>query len=452
MGSNFLKLCSGVEEYQGAREIGSVVVASDDATVAELNTVEMSNSVADVYREQIAVDAVRDGVRELRSLATGLEALMVEVGMVADPDAPTEEELSVLRTTASMVRKEIMEPEQSAVIDDIIEGRLAGSQEGLTDIVKSVAKKINFTIGSWLDRRKAYSNKADDFANSIIKEMDLLEERISKLTTDEFECTMPAKVVKKLRVSTNSFKMDEIAKSYGASLDAWALGLYNIGLAAFKEWAAVVKPLLLAKDMATFETHAAKLSNLKYAIPKDARATGQVIRNKDGNVRVSVFESAITSPGMLVQTYYVPKGDTDNDPMVAALNAARAMQYYNADYDYTKEAEKPANDVKVKLTKAEIKAIIATCRDSVKLVHSAKTKMSLFDAPLKEWNVLSDLAEEALERDFVTSKARSIIISAHNSMGSPFNFALQNPWFALITIADFSKALRRVIVKSDLSK
>lgn len=129
-------------------------------------------------------------IADLTRLAGGLEGLMIEVTRVENKEDPTTEELAALRSTAAAVERKFLEPDQRRVVDEIAEGRLTGSTEGLGDMMKSVSTKLGFAIGNFWDGLKRSVGKGKIVTDLTKRRLADLSNRVANLPDVTYSTTL----------------------------------------------------------------------------------------------------------------------------------------------------------------------------------------------------------------------------------------------------------------------
>lgn len=133
------------------------------------------------------INSARKSIAELTRLGDGLEGLMIEVTNVENQDDPTTEEMAALRAAALTVQRDLLTEDQRRVVDDIAEGRLEGSTEGLGDLMKNVGTKLGFAIGNFWDGVKRNFGSSGTALVKIDQKLDQLIARMRTLPDVTYE-------------------------------------------------------------------------------------------------------------------------------------------------------------------------------------------------------------------------------------------------------------------------
>jgi hypothetical protein len=166
------------------------------SAVVEASAVDLENQTAIVTSLAAATAAetdltlARQSIADLTRLGNGLEGLMIEVTRVDKANDPTSEELAALRVAAMTVRRELLTDDERRLVDEIGEGRLEGSVEGLGDLMKNVGTKLGFAIGNFWDGVKRNFGGSSNALAKIDTKLDQLIARMKDLPDVTYERTL----------------------------------------------------------------------------------------------------------------------------------------------------------------------------------------------------------------------------------------------------------------------
>ncbi|ANH52076.1 hypothetical protein RAY_296 [Erwinia phage vB_EamM_RAY] len=393
----------------------------------------------------------RSAVYELRRLSDGLEGLMVEIQNVNNPEEPTEDEMAMLKATAQQVRKELLEDGEQELVINVENGILVGSQEGLADALSNVAKKIGFALGN---AAKGLLSKGEQAKAPLSYNRKLaaeLKAKIDKLGTTEFDFTMPADLVRQIRVSdTGPVDALKAVADFPAALDAWYLTPADAAMNLFEKHANIVQAIAGSKTLEEFNTNYAKLSSLAPPLPAGAKRLDPI------NTRDYIFDVNEHHPSMgrVARYYYVARPDVGKTPEDKALDNVIALaQYSTGIYPFDKISKRKATDEQVKFSAAEVKGLLDDMLKACDVVDKYLSRLAVASTMDKRYNALVDLLNSDLRKQEwcsteVNRMARVALISmdAYYSYG----FAYTSRAYELMEV--IVKLVKKAVYKSDLSK
>lgn len=181
-----LALSAGQEGLDTPPSLG---VVATDLEVAQ-NQAVIARGLVDLNDSQTEVSTARQYITDLTRLGGGLEGLMIEVSRVENKTDPSVEELSALRAAALSVRRELLNEDERRLVDELAEGRLEGSVEGLGDLLRNVGTKLGFAVGNFWDGIKRNFSGSKTVMDAVDRKIDDLVARITTLDVDNFERTL----------------------------------------------------------------------------------------------------------------------------------------------------------------------------------------------------------------------------------------------------------------------
>lgn len=211
-----IALSTGLEGFDAPP---SVVV---EANAEDLqNQVIITTTLTDAVNAEKDIDTARQTISDLTRLGNGLEGLMIEVTRVENKNDPTTEELSALRVAAMSVRRDLLDDESRRRIDDIGEGRLEGSVEGLGDLMKNVGTKLGFAIGNFWDGVKRNFSAGGTALTKLDVKIEQLITRLRDLPDVQYTRTLSKNDA--VLLSTGDGKVDAtgILADVPAAIDDW---------------------------------------------------------------------------------------------------------------------------------------------------------------------------------------------------------------------------------------
>lgn len=405
-------------------------------------------SIIEAEREE---EDSRAAVYELRRLSDGLEGLMVEIQNVNNPEEPTEDELAMLRSTAMQVRKELLEDDEQQLVIDVENGVLVGSQEGLADALSNVAKKIGFALGN---AAKGLLSKGEQAKKPLSYNRKLaaeLKAKIDKLGTTEFAFTMPADLVRQIRVSeSGSVDAIKAVSDFPAALEAWYLTPADAAMNLFEKHANILQSVASSKSREEFNTNYAKLGSLTPPLPAGAKRLDPI------NTKNYIFDVSEHHPtmGHVARYYYVARPDVGKTPEQKALDNVIALaQYSTGIYPFDKISGRKATDEQVKFSAAEVKGFLDDMLKACDVIDKYLSRFSVAGTMDKRYNALVDLLNNGLRKqEWCSKEVNSVAHVALISMDAyySYGFAYTSRAYELMDV--IVKLVKKAVYKSDLSK
>lgn len=403
-------------------------------------------ALVELIQEEREIEDSRLMMVEVRRASDGLEGLMVEIQNVNNPEEPTEDELAMLRSTASLVRKEVLDEDDQSVVIDLENGVLVGSQEGLGDAIANVAKKISFAMGNALSKFASSGDKVRKpltYNRSIAKD---LKERVGAFKTTTFTFTLPASLVKWIRVAeTGKPNLVSDVASLTNALGNWYTQPSAAAAGFFDKHEAIIKACLAAKSLEEFDKVYDGFKALKAPLPSSAKKIEPV------NTKEYIFDAYndAVSMGGIARWYYIARPDGQGPEEVL-----RAIRSFNVGiYSYGAVADRKAEDVEVTVSKAELIGfldVILKCCDVIDTYLSRLSIMSTFD---KRYNDLVGVAKgDFTKNEWVNRDVQRKIAVAITSLDAyyTYGFSYTNAPFELFDV--IVKLVKKAVYKSDLSK
>ncbi|QXO10294.1 hypothetical protein pEaSNUABM37_00335 [Erwinia phage pEa_SNUABM_37] len=147
----------------------------------------ITNSLAEAALAETDLKTAQQNIADLTRLGGGLEGLMIEVTRVENKNDPTTEELAALRVAAMSVRRDLLNEDERRLVDELAEGRLEGSVEGLGDLLKSVSTKLGFAVGNFWDGVKRNFSSGKSALDGLDRKLEDLIGRVRNLPDVPFE-------------------------------------------------------------------------------------------------------------------------------------------------------------------------------------------------------------------------------------------------------------------------
>lgn len=211
-----LALSTGLEGFDAPPSV--VVEANTDDLQ---NQVIITTALTEAVNAEQDINAARQSIADLTRLGGGLEGLMIEVTRVENKNDPTTEELNALRVAAMSVRRELLDDEQRRRIDDIGEGRLEGSVEGLGDLMKNVGTKLGFAIGNFWDGVKRNFSAGGTALSKLDMKIEQIIARLRDLPDVEYTRVLSKNDAVLLSLGDNRVDAHAVLADIPAAIDDW---------------------------------------------------------------------------------------------------------------------------------------------------------------------------------------------------------------------------------------
>lgn len=427
-----------------------VLVLGEDASVVEARTVQV-RALADIIQNEMDVSNIRSTISDLQHVSTGIESLMLDVDIVTNGDEIKPEELQVLAASARAVRQELLDPEARVVIDNIIEGRLEGSQEGLMDAIRSIGTKISFAMGNFKDKIATNKKSGEDLLKAYEANLTALDKRISEINVAQFEVTLKKDTVNKIRVGT---KMDIVNDIKALPVMLRAISVTDMAQCSsvFDQMQAFIKKALLSKDAETFIANIQGFDKFPpMLIP--AGAVKQMAGEKYRNHIIDIYRHKEIGPGGITKFMAVQRPTAETSPLENTAELGFAMTHmfsgwWSMSYDKVKDTAPQ----EVTLTKSDVNAMFTALQETVKVMRTYLNGLSAFGTMYKQYDDIVALAKEKTKDDWVDKKVNSTIINICNSLNAPLDLGYINVSGAFTDIDKVVAVVKHIVYKSDLSK
>lgn len=361
------------------------------AVVVAANTADLENQTAITTTLTHAVNAENDiktackSIDDLTRLGNGLEGLMIEVTQVENPNEPSSEELSALRAAALSVRRELLTDDECRRIDDIAEGRLEGSVEGLGDLMKNVGTKLGFAIGNFWDGVKRNFGSSGTALAKVDTKLDQLIARVRELPDVSYERILS--------------KEDAILFSLGGKVDAHGVLADLAG--AVDDW--YYKPMLAIVGL--IETLSTDLQSTLYATTEEEY--NALCDASAGLYKVPVPETAkkvdvLSGKHFIFDLYDVHRSYGDRQRTIYVARPNPNAQINSQHYD---------NAAAVSVSFANITLLRGSKAQPAKVTF---TKEQLLNGLLQLQRAAKDMATYIQQQDIVVKAYRGYVRSTDN--------------------------------------
>lgn len=407
--------------------------------------IEARHVMVELIEEERQVQEARQYVEEMRRAGDGLEGLMVEIQGVNNPEEPTDDEMAMLRSTASMVRKEVLDDADQQVVIDLENGVLVGSQEGLGDAISNVGKKIKFALGN---AAKNFASSGDKTKKPLLYNRNAakdLKERIGAFKTTTFAFTLPAALVKRVRVAETG-KVNVVA-DVGSLIDGlnhWYTQPSSTAAGFFDKHEAIIKKCLAAKSQEEFDKVYEEFKSLKSPMPSSAKKIDQV-NSKD--YTFDAYSDGV-SMGGVARWYYIARPNGQD-----AEEALKAIRAFNAGiFPYDLFDDRKGEDTEVSLSKAEVIGLLDVISKGCDILDQFLGRLNVmssfdkrFDALVKEYTDIFT-KQDWVNRDVQRKMAIAVTtLDAYYAYG----FSYTNMAFTMFDV--IIKVAKKAVYKSDLS-
>lgn len=428
-----------------------VLVMDEDASVVEARTIQV-RALADIIQNEMDISNIRSTVDALQRVSSGIESLMIDVDVVTNGDEIKPEELQVLAASARAVRREYLEPEHREVLEQIIEGRLEGSQEGLIDAIKSIGAKISFAMGNFKDKVSTNKKTAEETLKAYDTNLAALDKRISEIKVAQFSVTLKKDTINNVRVGDKLDIVNDI-KQLPIMLKAVSVDDMAQGMSVFDKMQAFVKKAALSKNAEEFMENIKGFNQFPpMLIPSGA--VKQMAGEKYKNYIIDVYRHKEISPGGFTRFIAIQRPTKEDTPLDDVMEQAFACSRQFSgwwDMSYNKPDVKTESQ-EVTLTKADMTAMLTALRDTLKVMRTYINSLSNFGTMYKQYDDIVDLINEKTKENWVDKKVNSTLINLCNSMNAPLDLAYIHITPTLGEIDKIVSVVKHIVYKSDLSK
>lgn len=450
---------TGNEELwsEEAREIAQndnitddVLVLGEDASVVEARTIQV-RALADIIQNEMDVSNIRSNIDNLQQVSAGIESLMLDVDIVTNGDEIKPEEIQVLSAAARAVRREYLEPEHREVLDDIIEGRLEGSQEGLMDAIKSIGTKISFAMGNFKDKISTSKKTGEDLLKAYEANLTALDKRISEIKVAQFSVTLKGDTIAKLRVGDKLDIVNDI-KQLPVMLKAVTIDDMAQASTAFDKMQAFVKKAALSKDAEEFVANTKGFEQFPpMLIPSGV--VKQMAGEKYRNFIIDVYRHKEISPGGFTRFIAIQRPTKEDNHLENVMEQAFACSRQFSgwwDMGYDAKSKKPEPQ-EVTLTKADMTSMLNSLKDTLKIMRTYNNGLTAFATMFKQHEDIVAIIKEKSKDDWVDKKINSTLINLSNSLNAPLDLGYI---YTAPTFGEINKIVaivKHIVYKSDLS-
>jgi len=408
--------------------------------------IEARQVMVELIEEERQAQEARQYVEEMRRAGDGLEGLMVEIQNVNNPEEPTEDEMAMLRSTASLVRKEVLDEDDQQVVIDLENGVLVGSQEGLGDAISNVTTKIKFALGNAAKNFASSGEKTKKPLTYHRNNAKELKDRIGALKTAVFAFTLPAALVKSVAVA-DSGKLDLVndINSLITGLEHWYAQPSADAAGYFDKHEAILKACLATDSLEAFDKAYDAFKSLKAPLPSSAKKVEPI------NAKEYVFDAHCDGTAMagVSRWYYIARPNGQD-----AEEAVRAIRAFNAGlFPYVAIADRKGADTEVSLKKAELLGLLDVITKGCVIMDQFLGRLNIMSSFDKRYDVLvDDYNKTFTKKDWVNRDAQRKMIVAIQALDSyyAYGFSYTNMAFFLFDV--IVKVVKKAVYKSDLSK
>jgi hypothetical protein len=402
--------------------------------------------LVELINEERDANEARQYVANMRRASDGLEGLMVEIQNVNNPEEPTEDELAMLKSTASLVRKEVLDEGDQQVVIDLENGVLVGSQEGLGDAISNVTKKIKFALGNAAKNFASSGDKTKKPLTYHRNNAKELKERIGALKTSTFTFTLPAALVKSIAVS-DSGKLDLVndVNSLITGLEHWYAEPSASAAGYFDKHEAIIKACLATDSLEAFDKAYDAFKALKAPLPSSAKKI-EPINGKD-----YVFDAYTDGTAMagVSRWYYIARPNGQD-----AEQAVRAIREFNAGiFPYISMERRKGEDTEVSLKKADLLGMFDVITKGCGILDQFLGRLNIMNSFDKRYDALAtDYNKTFSKLDWVNRDVQRKMVVAIQALDAyyAYGFSYTNMAFHLFDV--IVKTAKKAVYKSDLSK
>lgn len=408
--------------------------------------IEARKVLVELIEEEREARDQRRVVEELYRVGDGLEGLMVEIQNVNNPEEPTEDEMAMLKSTASLVRKEILDDENQQVVIDLENGVLVGSQEGLGDAISNVTKKIKFALGN---AAKSFASSGDKVKKPVTYSRNnakSLKEFVGGLKTSTFSFKLPADLVRFVRVAeTGKVNLVSDIGSLVDGLNHWYAQPSSTAAGFFDKHEAIVKACLAAKSLDDFDKAYDAFKSLKAPLPSSAKKIEPI------NLKEYVFDaySDGVSMGGFARWYYVARPNGQD-----AEEAVKALRAFNAGiYPYEVIAKRKGEDTEVSLSKAELLGLLDVVTKGCDILDQYIGRLNIMNSFDKRYDALvDDYRNTFTKQDWVNRDSQRKMTVAITALDAYYAYGFSYANAAVTLFEVIAKVVKKAVYKSDLSK
>lgn len=407
--------------------------------------IEAREVLVELINEERDAQNTRVYIEELRRAGDGLEGLMVEIQGVNNPEEPTDDEMAMLRSTASMVRKEVLEEGDQEVIINLENGVLVGSQEGLGDAISNVTKKIKFALGNAAKNFASSGEKTKKPLTYHRNNAKQLKERIGALDTATFAFTLPASLVKCVAAADNG-KLDLIpdVNSLLTGLDHWYAQPSATAAGYFDKHEAILKACLKVDSLEAFDKAYDAFKALKSPLPSSAKKIEPI------NGKEYVFDAYTDGTAManVSRWYYIARPNGQE-----AEESVRAIRAFNAGvFPYVSMESRKGVDTDVSVKKADLLGMLDVITKGCDTMDQFLGRLNIMNTFDKRYDTLvDDYSKSFSKQDWVNRDVQRKMIVAIQALDAYYAYGFSYTSMAFHLFDVIVKVVKKAVYKSDLS-
>lgn len=418
-----------------------------EATTEELILTELAEAraIGEVTQLESDNESTNQTINDLTRLASGLEGLMIEVVQVENKNDPTEDELAALRVAAMSVRREFMDARERRVVDDIREGRLEGSVEGLGDVIKSVSKKLTFALGNLMDGAINSLKKNRTATDAGRRMLTDLYARLDKLPDTKFTGKLSAKNASYAYLN-GKFDLNGCLEDVAAAVDAWYLKPLVTLSAKIKQLDADLAKIFACKDEEAY-TKATTAAAAHFEVPLAAGSR----KIDTTNTKTYVLDIYITHESFIGRglTTVIARPEPATNTAEPYYDRARSV---NASFsNITQLSKLKAVPNQVTLTKAQLLSGIKQLQKALDLLDSYEEQMSVTYKLYEEYCRTVKMYDDFYKRDFVTKAIQHRVNIHAGAIIALFEMTSQGVAGTMEGLGRLAKLVKGLVYSSDLS-
>jgi len=370
---------------------------------------------------------------------------MVEIQGVNNPEEPTKDELAMLKSTASMVRKEVLDEGDQDIVINLENGVLVGSQEGLGDAISNVTKKIKFALGNAAKNFASSGDKTKKPLTYHRNNAKQLKERIGAFKTATFTFTLPASLVKSVAAADNG-KLNLIPdiNSLTMGLDHWYTQPSSTAAGYFDKHEAILKACLAANSLEAFDKAYDAFKALKSPMPSSAKKIEPI------NGKEYVFDAYTDGTAManVSRWYYIARPNGQD-----AEESVRAIRAFNAGvFPYVAIDSRKGEDTEVSLSKAELLGLLDVITKGCDTMDQFLGRLNIMNTFDKRYDTLVDEYNKTFSKeDWVNRDVQRKMIVAIQALDAYYTYGFSYTSMAFYLFDVIVKVVKKAVYKSDLS-
>lgn len=384
-------------------------------------------------------------IADLTRLAGGLEGLMIEVTRVENKEDPTTEELAALRASAATVQREFLEEDQRRIIDNIVDGRLEGSTEGLGDMVKSISTKLGFAIGNFWDGLKRSNGKGKIVTDLTKRRLEDLFQRVSRLPDVEYSTILSKDLAQQTLLNDKSDPKGCFADIVGA-IDDW----YNRPIARILDktdaLAADLQKVLETTTREEFDAFTASIAD-KFTVPLPSTA----VKKNPVNGKYYTFDvyDVHTSLRGRCVRYYVARPDTSNRAGGAMNSNAIAVNV--AFVEMVSLLRPSVKPVTVSFTKEELLNSLAQLQRAIAELESHFNQMEQVYSAYNKYLTVTRAYDAFVKHSFVNKEVQNIVGNHAGAILALFELTFTPVEGTIDSINKLADVIKALVYGSNLS-